>query len=381
MKKKVLLASIAAVISSGVVADEYPNFEAYLGGAFYTHDDDRALDDAFSLEGGVELPVNEVMSLEAWFSGYEVEGKYSTAELDAQRINPGLLFHLKRGDVRPFISAGFSHLEYETSAGVDHSESLINLGVGVKKYYDSNLILRGEILAMNSFDNEVLDLGARLAVGYAFGRSVSKPVMVEAPVIVSEKAAVTEPEKVMEKPEVTEPEKVMEKAPVKPAPVMQKEVVKDSDGDGIADSADKCANTNAAFKVDESGCPVMLTETVSIQMDVKFPSNSSILSKDYYPEIEKVAKFMQQFDKTTVTVEGHSDDRGNDAYNKTLSQRRADSVSKVLTEKYGLPAERVKSQGYGEEQPIADNATAEGRAANRRVVAVVESSVKKAVAK
>ncbi|WP_156508655.1 OmpA family protein, partial [Oleiphilus sp. HI0132] len=68
-------------------------------------------------------------------------------------------------------------------------------------------------------------------------------------------------------------------------------------------------------------------------------------------------------------------------YNKALSQRRADSVSKVLTDKFGLPAARVKSVGFGEEQPIADNATSEGRAANRRVVAVVESSIKKAATK
>ena len=186
--------------------------------------------------------------------------------------------------------------------------------------------------------------------------------MVEAPVIVPE-------EKAKEKPEPV----------VTPAPV-QKAVV-DSDKDGVADSADQCANTNAAFKVDESGCPVMLTETVSIQMDVKFPTNSSILSKDNYPEIEKVATFMEQFEKTVVTVEGHSDDRGDDAYNKALSQRRADSVSKALVEKFGLAVERVKAIGYGEEQPIADNATAEGRAANRRVTAVVESSVEKAAKK
>lgn len=369
MKKNLLLAGVlAAGISTATVADEYPNFEAFLGGAFYHHDDDRSFDDAFSLEGGIELPVNEVMSLEAWLSAYEVEGKYSGAELDAERINPGLLFHLKRGDVRPFISAGFSHLEYETEGGDDHSESLINLGVGVKKYYDSNLILRAEVLAMNSLDNEVLDVGARLAVGYAFGRDVAPAMMVEAPVITPVKQVVQK----------QEPAPVKEE--VKPAPV-QKVVIKDSDKDGVADNIDKCAGTNAAFKVDASGCPVMLTETVSIQMDVKFPSNSSILSKDNYPEIEKVAEFMQQFEKTVVTVEGHSDDRGNDAYNKALSQRRADSVSKVLTDKFGLPAARVKSVGFGEEQPIADNATSEGRAANRRVVAVVESSIKKAATK
>ena len=363
MKNNVLLAGVvAAAFTTGAVAEEYPNFEAYLGGAYYHHDDDRSFDDAVSLEGGIELPMSEIVSLEAWFSSYDIDAKYSSTEFDAQRINPGLLFHLNEGDVRPFISAGFSHLKHDPENGGKHSESLLNLGVGVKKYYDSNLILRGEFLAMNSLDNEVLDIGARLAIGYAFGRSVSKPVMVQAPVIVPVKEVVKAAPAVAEK---------------KPAPT----VIQDTDKDGVADTLDKCAETDPAFKVDESGCPVMLTETVSIQMDVKFPSNSSILSSSNYPDIERVAKFMEQFEKTSVTVEGYTDDRGNDEYNKALSQRRAESVRKALIEKFGVSADRVSAIGYGEEKPIADNATAEGRAANRRVVAVVESSIETAVKK
>lgn len=361
MKTKLLLASIATTfISGGVVADEYPNFETYIGGAYYHHDGDRSFDGAISLEGGIELPVNEMMSFETWLSGYEVERKNGSSEFDALRINPGLLFHLCDGKVRPFISAGFSHLEYETSSNDEHSESLINLGLGVKKYYDSNLIMRGELLAMNSFDNEMLDYGARIAVGYAFGRSVSTPIVEDVqPNMVSNN-------------EMSGEEVLLTNTKV---PFV------DSDNDGVADSSDKCPSTEPAFQVDENGCPVMLTEKVSIQLDVKFPSNSSILSKDNYSEIEQVAKFMKQFDKTSVTVEGYTDDRGADEYNKSLSQRRADAVKQVLIEKFGIAKERVNSVGYGEESPIADNSTAEGRAENRRVVAVIESTIERSAVK
>jgi OOP family OmpA-OmpF porin len=375
MKKAILLACVTGSLSTAVIADEYPDFEAYIGAAGYTFDNDRGMDDAISLEGGLELPLNETMSLEAWLSDYDVDVKNSSAELDAMRINAGALFHLNNGSTRPFISAGFSHLEFENSANVDNSESLVNLGVGVKHYFDSNVVLRGEVLGMNSIDNEWTDFAARLSIGYAFGRDVSSAVVEDEP----EQAEVVE--EVVEELVEAKPEPMPVVEAVKPVAVVPAPAPVDSDNDGIVDSEDKCANTDAAFKVDATGCPVMLSETVSIQMDVKFPSNSSVLSAEYDAELKKVADFMQQFDQTIVTVEGHSDDRGRDAYNKAISQRRADAVRDALISKFNLPADRVKAMGYGEESPIADNATAEGRATNRRVVAVVKSKVEKAVTK
>jgi OOP family OmpA-OmpF porin len=365
MKKTVLLACLATSISAVAYADEYPDFEAYLGAGAYTFDDDlRNLDDAYSLEGGLELPLNNTMSLEAWLSDYTADVKNSSAELDAQRINLGALFHLTEGSTRPFISAGASHLEFEPKSGSDFSESLINLGVGVKQYFDNNIILRGELMAMNSIDNEVTEFGARLAVGYAFGRSVSEPVVEAAPAPVVKK--------VVEKKVEVKPAP----APVKPAPAPV-----DSDKDGVVDANDKCPNTNAAFKVDATGCPVMLTEAVEIQMNVKFANNSSIVTAANFSEIQKVADFMKQFDKTEVMVEGYSDDRGRAAYNKSLSQKRADAVRTTLINEFKIPAGRVKAIGYGEANPIADNATAEGRAKNRRVVGIVKAKVEKAVTK
>lgn len=370
MKKTVLLACLATSVSAVSFADEYPNFEAYLGAGTYMFDDDlRNLDDAYSLEGGLELPLNETMSLEAWLSDYTADVKSSSAELDAQRINLGTLFHLKDGSTRPFISAGFSHLEFSPETGNDFSESLVNLGLGVKKYFDNNIVLRGELLAMNSIDNEVTEFGARLAVGYAFGRSVAKPV-VEAPVEEAPAPVV----KVVEKKVEEKPAPVV--APVKPAPAPV-----DSDKDGVVDANDKCPNTNAAFKVDATGCAVMLTEAVEIQMNVKFANNSAAVNAENFSEIQKVADFMKQFAKTEVTVEGYSDDRGRAEYNKSLSQKRADAVKMTLINEFEINADRVSAVGYGEENPIADNATAEGRAKNRRVVGVVKAKVEKAATK
>tara|TARA_R110002072_G_scaffold1130_10_gene9482 strand:+ start:52823 stop:53911 length:1089 start_codon:yes stop_codon:yes gene_type:complete len=362
MKKTVLLACLATSVSTLSIADdEYSDFEAYLGAGTYMFDDNlRDLDDAYSLEGGLELPMNETVSLEAWLSDYTADRSNTSAEYDVQRINLGALFHLKEGSTRPFISAGASHLEFDPQNGSKFSESLVNLGLGVKQYFDNNIILRGELLTMNSLDNEVTEFGARLAVGYAFGRSVAAPVVEVAPAPVIKK-------KVKEKPAP---------APVKPAPAPV-----DSDKDGVVDANDKCANTNAAFKVDASGCPVMLTEAVEIKMNVKFANNSSIVTSENFSEIQKVADFMKQFDKTTVTVEGYSDDRGRAAYNKNLSQKRADGVRTTLINEFKIPAERITAIGYGEENPIANNATAEGRAQNRRVVGVVEAKVEKAVTK
>tara|TARA_R110001592_G_scaffold191441_1_gene437674 strand:+ start:7466 stop:8581 length:1116 start_codon:yes stop_codon:yes gene_type:complete len=371
MKKTVLLACLATSVSAVSFADEYPDFEAYLGAGTYMLDDDlRNLDDAYSLEGGLELPLNETMSLEAWLSDYTADVKNGSGEVDLQRINLGALFHLMDGSTRPFISAGVSHLDAEGkgSNGTDYSESLVNLGLGVKKYFDNNIILRGEILAMNSIDNEVTEFGARLAVGYAFGRSVAAPVVEQKP------APAPVAKKVVEKKVEVKPAPVA--APVKPAPAPV-----DTDKDGVVDANDKCPNTNAAFKVDASGCPVMLTETVEIAMNVKFANNSSIVTAANFSEIQKVADFMKQFDKIDVTVEGYSDDRGRAAYNKTLSQQRADAVRTTLINEFKIPAGRIAAIGYGEENPIASNATAEGRAKNRRVVGVIKAKVEKAATK
>ncbi|MCY1294844.1 Outer membrane porin F [compost metagenome] len=153
------------------------------------------------------------------------------------------------------------------------------------------------------------------------------------------------------------------------------EVCADSDNDGVCDNVDKCPDTPANVTVDADGCPAV-AETVRVELDVKFDFDKSVVKEESYGDIKNLADFMQQYPATTTTVEGHTDSVGTDAYNQKLSERRADAVKDVLVNQYGVGAERVDSVGYGESRPVADNATADGRAVNRRVEAEVEAQAK-----
>ena len=86
---------------------------------------------------------------------------------------------------------------------------------------------------------------------------------------------------------------------------------------------------------------------------------------------------MREYPQTSVVIEGHTDDRGQASYNQQLSEKRARNVAATLVNRFGVATDRVTSVGYGEARPTASNASAEGRAANRRVVAVISATVQK----
>src|SRR5690606_8574996 len=114
-------------------------------------------------------------------------------------------------------------------------------------------------------------------------------------------------------------------------------------------------------------------EPVRVELDVKFDFDKAVVKQESQPDIRALADFMSQYPSTSTVVEGHTDSVGTDAYNQSLSERRANAVRDVLVNQYGVGASRVSSVGYGESRPVADNATAEGRAINRRVEAEVEA--------
>jgi OOP family OmpA-OmpF porin len=108
---------------------------------------------------------------------------------------------------------------------------------------------------------------------------------------------------------------------------------------------------------------------------VEVPFDSAEVTEQSQGEIERAAAFLRRYGNVKARIEGHTDSRGTDAYNPKLSERRADSVRKLLTERYGIDASRLTSVGYGESRPIASNDTEAGRAQNRRVVAVMQAEV------
>jgi OOP family OmpA-OmpF porin len=153
----------------------------------------------------------------------------------------------------------------------------------------------------------------------------------------------------------------------------------DSDGDGVPDYLDKCPDTPKGAKVDANGCTMKLTEKVSITLKINFDTNKAVIKPGFGREIQAVADFMRQYPGTAVVIEGHTDNVGEADYNQKLSQRRAEAVAKTLSHDYGIAADRIQAVGYGQSRPIADNKTAEGRAENRRVTAVIEETVTREV--
>ncbi|WP_420479902.1 OmpA family protein [Brevundimonas sp. FT23028] len=100
--------------------------------------------------------------------------------------------------------------------------------------------------------------------------------------------------------------------------------------------------------------------------DVTFATNQSSINSRFYATLDDVAAVLNRYDQSIVDIIGHADSDGADEYNLTLSRQRASSVAQYLVQRNVL-ADRLYVDGRGESQPIASNATAEGKAQNRRV--------------
>ncbi|AMR33343.1 flagellar motor protein MotB [Mucilaginibacter sp. PAMC 26640] len=149
----------------------------------------------------------------------------------------------------------------------------------------------------------------------------------------------------------------------------------DSDADGVPDFYDKCPNTPAGQKVDGSGCPLAKAVVIITEEDkrvvkdaitnLEFDLGKATIRAKSYPSLDRVAKLLT--DKNfSLKLAGHTDNTGSDALNLALSKDRAESIKAYLVSQ-GANASRIEATGYGESQPIANNKTAAGRQANRRV--------------
>lgn len=103
---------------------------------------------------------------------------------------------------------------------------------------------------------------------------------------------------------------------------------------------------------------------------VLFDSGKSDLRPEAGPALDSLVAFLQKFPDVVLGISGHTDDVGTDEYNLDLSERRAKSVQDYLEMK-GIRADHLRSRGFGETRPVADNTTELGRQANRRVECIV----------
>ncbi len=145
----------------------------------------------------------------------------------------------------------------------------------------------------------------------------------------------------------------------------------DTDGDGVLDKDDKCPNE--AGVASNNGCPeVVIKEEAVKQLNefaraIYFNSGKSTFRTGTTGKLDLIAAVMKEYPKANFSIQGHTDSSGSNSLNQKLSERRAKAVLDYLVAKGEIAADRLTSAGFGEDYPIADNKTREGRAQNRRV--------------
>ena len=136
-------------------------------------------------------------------------------------------------------------------------------------------------------------------------------------------------------------------------------------GYGMDKQIKELKETTAGSGVDVTETPDGTGILVNLP-DVTFAVDSTTISPGFRGTLDEVAQSMITYPSSLIDVMGHTDSTGSDAYNLDLSRRRAESVANYLVSR-GVSRARIESIGYGEQHPVADNTTPEGRARNRRV--------------
>ncbi len=116
------------------------------------------------------------------------------------------------------------------------------------------------------------------------------------------------------------------------------------------------------------------TLKLTVDSEVSFDFGKADIKPAFKPSLDKLAEVIRKYDRTVVHIVGHTDNVGSDAYNQRLSEQRARAVADYLISR-GVPASRLRTEGRGEREPRASNATEAGRQLNRRVEIFVKPLV------
>lgn len=306
-------------------------------------------------------------------------------------------YHFRFGKFMPFVQAGAGVLRLNPEGAGATNDFAMHWGGGLKYFYKPDLLLRADV--SHIIDTEIgkgtHDLLAVAGVSWLFGssREEAKKVVEQVKQAVAQDA---------DKDGVTDDKDNCPGTPAGakvdasgcPVPV-------DSDNDGVTDDKDKCAGTPAGTKVDANGCPLPVdTDADGVTDDkdqcpgtpagtkvgatgcpeaagevpadnwvlkgVNFQSGSDVLTAPSLQVLDGAAAILQPRKSVRIEVQGHTDSTGDAQKNLALSEKRAAAVKNYLVSK-GVEADRLETKGYGSSVPVGDNATAEGRAANRRI--------------
>jgi OOP family OmpA-OmpF porin len=330
--------------------------------------DRKRVDDDWSYGLAAGRNFGERFALELGYVTGDFDGAPGTGNLSLDSYSLDGLLHFSRASkVHPYLTSGIVMIDgSRPSAAQTGSGWGVQAGLGVMSNLWTNgartqvVTWRAEVknrwLLRGELDNDEghSDLLAGLGLQFHFGKALP----MAAPLV--------------------------EEAAPEPAPL-------DSDGDGVIDPNDKCPDTPAGAKVDENGCELdgdkdgvvdrldACPDTApgtrvgkfgcdcDVTVRLTFAVDSATLTEQDKKILDEAAANLKRLNWITGVAEGHTDSTGSEAHNQRLSERRAAAVMEYLNAQ-GIGDARMTSVGFGESKPIADNATREGRAENRRVV-------------
>ncbi|MBE9561590.1 MAG: OmpA family protein [Proteobacteria bacterium] len=329
-----------------------------IGYYFFDEDDDNNTKDSMLYGLSVGYQINKNFAVELNYSGLEPEVDDTTFDFDGKLQNQGDevdvdlirldgIFNLDLSSPwSPYLAVGYTRLEQDPAfSDESDEEDMMDLGFGIRRAITPSLSLKADMRAFHNFDNEDTDYAVQLGLQYLFG-SAPAPAPIQT-----------------FKPVDKTPD------PVDPCSL-------DDDKDGVNNCDDVCPDTPIGSTVETTGCR-LLEVPEEIRLEILFDFDKAQVKPEYFGEIRRVVDFMNKYPSTATEIQGHTDSMGTDEYNLDLSQQRASAVLDVLINEFGLDSSRLRAVGYGEARPIADNDTRTNRQLNRRVIAYIETVVKK----
>ena len=339
--KRLLIAAIAAgglLLAGTATAAEKPGqwYVAPMVSAIWL-DDNRQMDDDIGAALSVGYALNEKVNLELHGFGFQLDGDFNEMDYWGYGVDLARVWY-RDSRITPYFLGGLGFNKHNRQTGRDGSNRYLNAGFGflTDLTSSSSIALRTEVRYRLDWEPQESsrDWIANVGLQIPFGRPYAEPMVAAAP----------------------PPPPPPPAAPPPPPPPPL-----DSDGDGVPDSIDRCPGTPPGTRVDQYGCNCDYT------LALTFEFGSAALTADDKRALNELIAALRNLPHVRGMLEGHTDNVGSAAYNQGLSERRAQAVADYL-HAAGIGDNQFTTVGYGLTRPVADNATAEGRALNRRVM-------------
>jgi OOP family OmpA-OmpF porin len=336
MKKRITLClagMLLAMTTAATAANKAETFSIspVIGGITFNGPQHLLTRPVYGVRAGYNF--TKALGVEALFDYANTGDTRTGANVDFFRYGGELLYHFMPDNTFvPYVAAGLAAGNFKGTtafSSTNKQHGIWDYGLGAKYFMTDNIALRGDVRhLMYSYSDRIkhtVEYTVGLYIPFGGPQTAAKPV---------------EPA----------PVPVAAPAPAPPAePVVEETLAPVPAAEPTPERFKYCITLHTEFDVDKAE-----------------------IRPDYRDEISKVGDFMKQYPTTTAVIEGHSDNVGDPEYNRDLSQRRAESVVNHLVETYGIDRSRLSAKGYGMANPVADNATDEGRQANRRIEAIID---------